>query len=76
MKIRIARMMIINSCAPMIKLFSETFTNIVFISLINNEAFLEAVTEFKNLAAVLLVRVVWYAAEQLFKNYKKRRNVK
>lgn len=74
MKIRIAGIIIINSCAPMVKLFSELFTNIIFISLINNEAFVEAITELKNLAAVLLVRVLWYAGERLLKNYKKKRN--
>ncbi len=60
----------------MIKLFSELFTNIIFLSLINNEAFIEVVTEIKNLAAVLLVRVLWYGCEKMYKQYKNKRNAR
>nr|WP_321356635.1 hypothetical protein [uncultured Draconibacterium sp.] len=54
----------------MIKLFSELFTNIIVLGIINNQAILEAITELKNLAAVLVVRVLWYGAEKLYKHLK------
>lgn len=70
---------IINSSPPeinsiMIKIFSEFLTNIILLSTINNEAFMEAVSEIKNIVVIIVVRLVFYWCERVFNKWRKNTN--
>lgn len=60
----------------MVKLFSEFITNIILLSVINNEAIIEIITEVQNILVVIAVRIVYGLCEKGYKNYRDGRKFK
>ena len=57
----------------MIKIFSEFSTNIIILSRLNDETIIEIITEFQNIAVIVVVRVVWFGFNKLYQHIRKNR---
>lgn len=58
----------------MVKIFSELLINFSILTFLNDETILEIITEVKNVAVIVIVRVLWVIVEWLYKYFRKKKN--